>query len=238
MSAAVAARNAIAGLEVLCYHVEVGNPGMDALDNTGRTAKSGFGGPFVPDGLALVLNGLPTYLKRPFLRCGSAVLEPLSGRIRQAATFVDSGLGPVAIEPDRTVVERSGDIVLREATPAGRWEMRALLHALRGQDQPAWVAVNAIPILASTVASVEIPMARPSPSDWTATHIAFSGEARQVLTAVQVGLDRHQLSFTELAAPPTGRMLVLREVRGLSDEVEIDHYRGHWATAKLTLGTA
>lgn len=178
---------------------------------------------------------VPSYAGLPYLACAGAVVAPQPGRVGRAAVFVDSGLGPVAVEPERSVVEQAHEATIRESGPARRWQLRQTLHALAGRDGPFWVPVASLPILGSTATTITIPAgARPDPADWIGMHIDAGGAQREVTNAA-LASGRHVLTVAAMPSAPMGRMRVLRRVRGRSDEVEVRHYRGRWAEARLSM---
>lgn len=174
-----------------------------------------------------------SYAGLPYLPCAGAVVEPQPGRITRAAVFVDSGLGPVAVEPARNVVEEAHEATIRESDPAARWALRQTLHVLQGRDAPFWVPVASLPILASTTTTIGVSTAaRPTAADWVGAHLDAGGVQREVTAAALVS-GRHVLTVATMPSAPTGRVRILRRVRGQSDEVEVRHYRGRWAETRL-----
>lgn len=241
-TAAANLRDAVPGLLVHGLVLAGNSPTtLNEIDNTG--------GSEVWDGSALQLSSLltvsssvtsgasQTYAGDIYFPCAGVVVEPLAGRVFQAATYVDSGLGLVAVEPDRSFVEDLYEASIRESGQDAVWAMRQVLHAIRGQDAPFWLPVWGAPILGSTTTTIDIAPGRADPSDWAGEHIDAGGQARAVTGASLTG-GHTRLTVGAMAGAPTGRVRLLRLVRGRSDEVEIRHHRvARWAEAKLTVGT-
>lgn len=238
---AASLRDAIAGLAV--HGVAIGGPAtesLDEVDNTGGAVESDGSAAsaeaILSSSLTEAARGVPFHAGAVYFACAGAVLEPVSGRIAQAATFIDSGLGPVRIEADRSYVEDLAEATIRESGSSGVWAMKQTLLAIRGQDAPFWMPVAGHDILASTTTTIDIASRRSDPLDWIGEHIDAGGQQREVTNAALVS-GRYRLTVDALSSAPTGRMRRLALMRGRSDEVEIRHRRGRWAEAKLTVGT-
>lgn len=251
---AVAARDAIPGLTVHAINIVYNMPThSDLVDSDGQSDMLVLTGGTI---YSSIVSGLlssdgggggggeedeppavTTYNGLVYFPCAGAVVEPVAGRIMQAATYIDSGLGPVRIEPNRSYVEDLGEATVRESGAAGIWAMKQTLLALRGQDAPFWMPVAGHEILASTTTTLTIAAGRTDPADWIGEHIDAGGQQREVVAAAVVS-GNHRLTFAAMSAAPTGRMRRLAIMRGRSDEVEIRHHRvARWAETKLTVGT-
>lgn len=238
IAAAQAIRDSISGLEVYGANIELADTSAtDQIVTEGATQVIAAGGVAARDFMVMSILGLVQSQGELFLQCGGAVLAPLGGRILQAATFIDSGFGSVAVEPERSYLEEAGEITLAENTIAGRWLLKQQLHFLAGQDRPFRVAEKVIRVIASTTTQITIAALRPAAADWVGVEIEIDGAFRTVSGAALVS-GNHRLTVATLAAPPAGPLRVLRRVRQLADEITLQHHRrGGWTTTRLLAGT-
>jgi hypothetical protein len=238
VAAAVILRDAIAGLEVYGVNIELTDTSAtDQIDNTGGADVVEAGDITLRDSIVLSILGLTANQGQLFMECGGAVLEQHGGRIYQAATYVDSGRGPVAVEIDRSFVEELADVTLAATAPADRWRLKKSLHFLKGRDRPFRVAERVLPVSAATTSTATVAPAKGAVADWAGVEIEIDGAFRTVSSATAV-TGGHRLSFPSLTGVPAGPVRVLRKVRQMSDVATIRHHRrAGWMKSTLVVGT-
>lgn len=237
-AAAVALRDAISDLEVYGFNIDLSvTTSTDQVDNTGGAVVVHSEGLTLFEAIIIGLLGLPAQLGLIYLAAAGGFLGAQAGKLMRAAVFVDSGLGTVAIEPVRTIIEDSIAATLRPCDAAARFQLKQVLHFLGGQDRPFLMPDFALPILASTTTSVTVAPVRAAAADWVGDVILAGGHSRAV-TAGADASGNHQLSFAAISPKPTGTIWRLRRVRQSSDEVQIDHIRGQWASLGLSMVAA
>lgn len=237
--AAIALRNAISNLE--CYALHIGDLATpfytNQVSNQGDAQVVNAGGVALRDGIVLGLLGLPAYQGELFFSCAGAVIAPASGRIARAAVFVDSGFGPVSVEPERSYVEEANVLSVAENTMAGRWALKQKLHFLRGQDRPFRFAEKVIRIISATTTTITIAPVRAAASEWVGEEIEVGGFFREV-TSATTSSGNHVLTVDALSSAPSGVIRVLQRVRLAGDSIALKHSRlGGWTRADIPVVT-
>jgi len=82
---------------------------------------------------------LPVYLGRPVQTDPGLIRAPITTTLRRAVEYVDTGFGPVMVEPLRDVFERGEAITLKAQGAAERWALRRWLWSLRGRQTSFWL---------------------------------------------------------------------------------------------------
>lgn len=238
ITAAIAARDAISDLETYTFNIALSDTSdADLISSSGETQVVAQGGVALRDGIVLAILGLAASQAELFLECGGAVIGPQSGRIRQAATYVDSGFGPVEVEEERSFVEETGEITMAETTVAARWRMKQQMHFLSGQDRPFRVAEKVLTLVAATATTATVAPVRGDVASWVGLEIEIDGFFRTV-TAAAIVSGNHRVSFASLGLTPSGPLRVLRRQRLLSDQVVLEHNRrGGRTRTRLLAGT-
>ncbi len=188
------------------------------------------------DATRLRLLGLPTYRSTAYLKNGHRVIEARAGMITRAAVYVDSGLGPVAIEPVRQIVEDSISTLMRPDDAACRFELKRLLHFIAGQDRPFLIQDFELPITGFAT-YIEVPKVRAVATDWIGDIVLIDGVANEVIDAAPAG-GRHRLYLVDNVSIFSKVLTRLRRVRLTTDEVQLDHRRDRWASARLAMVAA
>ncbi len=133
----------IPGLEVFAVNIELANTSATALLDTTPADRV----PVVPSGetgtltasLRAAFAGYPSHEGLDVLTEPSLTTTPLSETIGQAQDFVDTGLGPIAVEPALGFLQRRSALAFRDVTHAARWRRRVWLHGLRGRQRAFWL---------------------------------------------------------------------------------------------------
>lgn len=237
LAAAIALRDAIAGLTVRVVTVEDDFTFYDTLDSYGGHVTSTGPAIAMAEALQLEALSLAAHDGLAYLACAGAVVEPLGGLIRRAAVVLD-GLGPATATATRAIDDDQIAATLVRSGRTGVRETRRQLGFLQGRHRPFWIPEFSLPILASTTGTVTVAAGvHDDVADWTDTDLALPGGVfRRVTGASVVGGD-HELVVATMPAAPTGRVRILRRVRQLADRVEIGHRR-RAGIARVALGLA
>lgn len=175
-------------------------------------------------------------------KCGA--VEPLQASFIPSVAFIDSRLGPVEIEPQRTPIDARYTMAWRMRGLEKLWARRLWLHLLRGRDRAFWLAdwskdftLQAAVGAADT--SILVAPILPNLEGYVGRHILIDDGTetpRQITAAVQDGLN-HRLSISAIGrtVPPSARVGFLRKVRLDSDTIEFAHRHDFYTAARLPL---
>ncbi|NEX45452.1 hypothetical protein [Pseudotabrizicola algicola] len=181
----------------------------------------------------LVAPVLPTYLGRPVQTDPSLVRRPLSASLRRAVEYVDTGFGPVVVEPLGDVFERSETITLKAQGPFARHSLRRWLWSLRGRQASFWLPTWGRELQLRAAMTSGSTLMRVAP---VASLQAYVGRAillemptalrfRTITAAIAEGAD-HRLTLSSNLGEPvslTTRVHFLTAMRADADRVEIQH---------------
>lgn len=181
----------------------------------------------------LVAPVLPTYLGRPVQTDPSLVRRPLSASLRRAVEYVDTGFGPVVVEPLGDVFERSETITLKAQGPFARHSLRRWLWSLRGRQASFWLPTWGRELQLRAAMTSGSTLMRVAP---VASLQAYVGRAillemptalrfRTITTAIAEGAD-HRLTLSSNFGEPVSlatRVHFLTAMRADADRVEIQH---------------
>ena len=175
-------------------------------------------------------------------KCGT--VEPLQASFVPSVAFVDSRLGPVEIERQRTPIDARYTMSWRISGLTKLWERKKWLHLIRGRDRAFWLAdwsrdlTLQAPVGAADTSILAAPIL-PNLESYVGRHILIDDGTetpRQITAAVQDGLN-HRLSVASLGriVPTTARVGFLRKVRLDSDTIELAHRHGFYTSTRLPL---
>jgi hypothetical protein len=241
---AVALRDAIPNLEVYGFNIDLENTFYtDQVDNTGgaqvvnSTDVSGYS---LYDSLLLAFVGVPGYRGIAYYECAGPdkLIEAWNGAIYQVGTFIDSGIGRVAVEPVRTYVNDTIEAVIKPDGMAKRFAFKRFLHFLGGGDRPFYVPDYSLDIIGSTTTSIIVRPVQADVLDWIGQVIVYAGQFRSITNAEVITGDFHELTVSAFSSAPAGSIQVLRKVRQIMDQLELQHVRDHWLVARMVLGAA
>ena len=237
VDAAVTLRDTIDHLEVFGFNIGLTNTAYTArLDNTGVD-----GVPIIASGdtdalrdtLLGTLLGLVRYSGQDVLIDPSLVRQPLPETVAQAFEAVDSGLGPIVLEPLRDLVERGSVLSLYDTGLAECWSRRRWLHSLRGRQRAFWLPtwgrelVLQAPVTSSDTSVFVAALA--DPGAWTGRHVMFDIASGPVVRQItNVVFDALGLKLTIAAPgkniPVTTPIHLLTKVRLDTDRIELEHF--------------
>ena len=175
-------------------------------------------------------------------KCGT--VEPLAASFVPSTAFIDSGLGPVALEAQRDPIDARYTMIWRVRGLTKLWERRLWLHLIRGRDRAFWltdwskdVTLQAAILPAAT--SMLIAPILPRVADYVGRHVMIDDGTetpRQITAAVESGVN-HQLTIAAMGrtVPTTARVGFMRKVRLDSDAVEFAHSHGFYSATRLPL---
>lgn len=185
------------------------------------------------DAPELAAPALPSYLGRPVQTDPSLIRAPITATLRRVVEYVDTGFGPVMVEPLRDVFERGEAITLKAQGAAERWALRRWLWSLRGRQASFWLPSWGRELQLRTAMTAGSTLMRVAP---VAGLSAYVGRAillempgglrfRTITAAVAEGAD-HRLTLSSNLGEPvaaTTRVHFLTLVRSDADRVEIQH---------------
>lgn len=185
----------------------------------------------------------PQYLGLDLV-CKCGTVEPLTASFVPSTGFIDSDLGPVALEAIRDPIDARYTMVWRMRGLAKLWERRRWLHLIRGRDRAFWLAdwqrdlVLQAPVGGAATTILVAPIL-PRLADYVGRHILIDDGTetpRAITAAVQSGVN-HQLTIAALGrtVPVTARVSFLRKVRLDTDLIEFAHRHGFYSQARLPL---
>jgi len=185
------------------------------------------------DATDLAAPTLPSYLGRPVQTDPSLVRGPLSASLRRAVEYVDSGFGPVMVEPLRDVFERSEVITLKAQGPTARQALRRWLWSLRGRQTSFWLPTWGRELQLRAAMTSGSVLMRVAPVAALAGYVGrpimleMPGALRfrTIVAAIEDGLDHRLTVSSNLGEPvPLGtRVHFLTLARADADRVEIKH---------------
>lgn len=173
------------------------------------------------------------HLGHPVLNLPPVLRQPLAATLARPVEYVDSGLGPVAVEPIGDRLVRGETLTLRAQGPMARHRLRGLLAGLRGRQASFWLPSW----------GRELQLVEPAPAGATSLRIrpvagldACAGRSIVVETpgglqycsiasAAERGVD-HVLTLAEslaTALPVTTAIHLMTLSRADADRVEIVH---------------
>ena len=178
------------------------------------------------------LSPWPSHEGLDVLTDPSLTRTPLGETIGQAQVFIDSGLGPIAVEPALGFLQRRATLAFRDLTASARWRRRAWLHGLRGRQRAFWLPTW----------GRDLTLAGPASAGTTALVVSGAGDPAEVVgrslmidrpagplfrRITAAGLDALGLRLT-IAAPgvplPLGTPLHwLTRVRLDADRIDLRH---------------
>lgn len=158
------------------------------------------------------------------LGCSSGYLSSLSGPIRPAVEYFDSGLGPVVIEDDRQdpwrrfAVEISGHA----------WDVKRFLHQVRGMDAPFWVKSwgGRLELQSATATDEIIVDATQSAANLVGRRVVVNGSYREILSVVDNGATYTLTLNASVTASVGDPVSLLSLVRADTDTFDIQHRHG------------
>lgn len=185
------------------------------------------------DAPELTAPALPTYLGRPVQTDPGLIRAPITATLRRAVEYVDSGFGPVMVEPLRDVFERGEAITLKAQGATERWALRRWLWSLRGRQASFWLPSWGRELQLRSPMTSGSTLMRVAP---VAELAAYVGRAimlempgglrfRTITAAVAEGAD-HRLTLSSSLGEPvslTTRVHFLVLVRSDADRIEIRH---------------
>lgn len=185
------------------------------------------------DAPELAAPALPSYLGRPVQTDPSLIRAPITATLRRVVEYVDTGFGPVMVEPLRDIFERGEAITLKAQGAAERWALRRWLWSLRGRQASFWLPSWGRELQLRTAMTAGSTLMRVAP---VAGLSAYVGRAillempgglrfRTITAAVAEGAD-HRLTLSSNLGEPvslTTRVHFLTLARSDADRVEIRH---------------
>lgn len=184
------------------------------------------------DTLLGALFAIPRYRGRDVLMDPSLLRQPLTETLSQAFEAVDSGLGPVVLEPLRNLVERGSVLGLKDIGPARTWARRRWLHRLRGRTRAFWLPTwgRELDLQLAAVAGDDALIVAPvfDLSDWVGRHVLIDLPGaplfREITSAIYDPLG-YQLGIAPLDrdVPMATRGHLMTLVRPDTDRIELEH---------------
>ena len=181
----------------------------------------------------LTAPALPSYLGHPVQTDPGLIRAPITATLRRAVEYVDTGFGPVMVEPLRDVFERGEAITLKAQGTAERWALRRWLWSLRGRQASFWLPswgrelqLRAAMTSGSTLMRVA-PVAGLAGYGGRAILMEMPGgmRFRSITAAVAEGAD-HRLTLSSSLGEPVAistKVHFLTLVRSDADRIEIRH---------------
>lgn len=181
----------------------------------------------------LAAPSLPTYLGRPVQTDPSLIRRPLGSRLRRAVAYIDSGYGPVVVEPLRDGLERSETLTLKAQGATARWALRRWLWSLRGRQVSFWLPtwghelhLQSAMTSGSTLMRVA-PVAPLTANPGRSVLIEMPSALRfRTITAAAEDGANHRLTLSSSLGEPVSlgtKSHFLTVVRADADRVEIQH---------------
>lgn len=235
-AAAVALRDTIPNLEVYGFNIGLANTTWTAMIDT--TAADGV--PVIAPGdtdalrdiLLGTLFGIPRHRGRDVLMDPALLRQPLAETLSQSFEGVESGLGPVVLEPLRDLVERGAVMALKDMGLARGWSRRRWLHRLRGRTRAFWLPSWGRELVLreagvpGDVALVVAPAL--APADWIGRHLLLDLPGRPLFREIisasfdPLGL---RLGIAPLDRPvplaTSGHLMTLARLD--TDRIEFEH---------------
>ena len=235
-AAAVILLAGIADVEVFGFNIGLSNTSYTAmLDNTGADNV-----PVIAPGdtetlrdtLLGTLFGIPRYHGRDVLMDPGLLRQPLRETLSQAFEAVDSGFGPVVLEPLRDLVERGAILGLKDTGLAECWSRRRWLHRLRGRARSFWLPTwgRELNLQTAGVAGDDYLIVAPNLdlADWAGRHVLLDLPGaplfREIVSA-SFDVLGHRLEITPLDrdVPISTKGHLMTIVRLDTDRVEFEH---------------
>lgn len=195
-SAAASLLASIADVEVFGVNIGLAQTTYTALlDNTaadGVPVIAPGDSATLRDTLLGTLSGLPRYRNRDVLTDPGLLRQPLRETLSQSFEAVDSGLGPLTLEPLRDLAERGAVLTLKTIGTERGWARRRWLHGLRGRARSFWLPTwgRELELLASGLVGDEflIVAANTDPADLTGQHLMIDLPGGAVLRQITLAL--------------------------------------------------
>lgn len=176
---------------------------------------------------------LPTYLGRLVQTDPSLTRSPLTANLRRAVEYVDTGFGPVVVEPLRDLFERGEAITLKAQGMTERWALRRWIWSLHGRQASFWLPTWGRELQLRAAMTSGSTLMRVAPLTELAGYVERaivlempSGlRFRTINAAVADGAD-HRLTLSSNLGEPVAigtRVHVLTLVRSDADRIEIRH---------------
>jgi uncharacterized protein YegL len=235
-AAAVTLLEGIADVEAFGFNIGLSNTSYTAmLDNTGADNV-----PVIAPGdtdtlrdtLLSALFGIPRYHGRDVLMDPGLLRQPLRETLSQAFEAVESGFGPMVLEPLRDLVERGSVLGLKDIGPARTWARRRWLHRLRGRARSFWLPTwgRELNLQALGVAGDDFLIVAPDLdlADWTRRHVLLDLPGaplfREIISASFDALG-HRLEIAPLDrdVPISTKGHFITMVRLDTDRIELEH---------------
>jgi len=185
------------------------------------------------DAADLAAPVLPTYLGRPVQTDPSLIRRPLATSLRRPVEYVDSGFGPVVVEPLRDVFTRGEALTLKAQGPTARWAQRRWLWSLRGRQASFWLPTWGhelqlrSPMTSGSVLMRVAPVAAPPAYVGSRIMLEMPGALRfRTITAATPEGPDHRLTLSSNLGEPvpiTTKVHFLTPMRADTDRVEIQH---------------
>ena len=249
-AAAVILLAGIADVDLFGFNIGLANTAYTAmLDNTGAD-----GVPVIAPGdtetlrdtLLGALFSIPRYLGRDVLMDPGLLRQPLRETLSQAFEAVDSGFGPVVLEPLRELVERGATLGLKDTGLAECWSRRRWLHRLRGRARSFWLPTwgRELNLQASVVAGDDFLIVAPDLdlADWIGRHVLLDLDGTPLFREITgatfdpLGL-RLGIASLDRYVPITTYGHLLTLVRLDADRIEFEHRSAGTEVSLATLET-
>lgn len=236
--------NAIDQLQTLCFHIDstdiqytlqLDNTGFDSVpvlpstdtDLMQRVLERSFKYILPPEGMLMWEGETAIMMEMGRLQTGDAAL----GR---AHVTVDNGLGPVHLEPTRSLFDSGRTLSLYSDSVQSSFRLRQFLQSLRGKDRPFWAVEEQgwINILSSSATSIVISPALESTDDYVGKTILLEGNIIREVTSANVTGSNHQINFASATHSAT-KVAFMTLVRLDTDEIVLDHRGGVYTECSL-----
>lgn len=160
----------------------------------------------------------------------TVTVTPLLDTVFQAATYIDNGQGPVAVEEMRDILEGRAQLVFMDKTPAERWRRKRWIHYIRGKEKAFWVPTWTDDFTLAATASAASTNIDVEPLDGLPT--SYIGKAlmiddgnklfRTINNAIAIdGVWRFSLSSALGRTISSARISLMKKYRADTDEFEI-----------------
>ncbi|WP_212525847.1 hypothetical protein [Actibacterium sp. MT2.3-13A] len=159
----------------------------------------------------------------------SLAVSPVAGSLRQVVELVDSGFGPIAAVPRRSVIDNIYGLNWEDETISAKARRRKWLCGLRGKDSTFWMPsrsremVVTAPIGAADT-TISIRPVLPDIASYIGKHISIAGTIYREITSAVVSGSNHVLTIAATGVALTDpEICFLRKYRLDTDQVEIAH---------------
>lgn len=182
------------------------------------------------------VTDFPQYQSLDVMTDPIALLTDVNETIIRAAEYVDSGLGPVAVEATKSYVDFGQTVSFHDARGPELWRRRLWVHSLRGKQKTFWLPTNNMDLdlqasFLSGATTISVKSIGPT-AGYLNRHIMFhltNGNRyfREITNASNAGANDTLTISSSLgvgvAPADISKLCFMSLVRLDSDKVEINH---------------